>query len=138
MTLKGAHPWFRRGVLTTALLVMGLLAVRWLPLAAGSRKPSGVREVVLVVRNMGFYVEGEPARNPAMRFTPGERVRIVLRNEEPGVVHNFAIDDWGVRTRELRGKGTARVEFSVPEARGERKYQCTPHAVMMTGVIDVR
>jgi plastocyanin len=138
MTIRDAKPWLRRGLLTTVLLVAGFLALRWLPLAAGPRQDAAPREVVLVVRQMAFYAEGNPAPNPVLRFAPGERVRLVLQNEEPGVTHNFAIDAWKVRTRELAGKGRARVEFTVPSDRGAHRYQCTPHAAMMSGTIEVQ
>lgn len=138
MTIRDRQPWLRRGVLTTALLAAGFLALRWLPLAAGPRETSNVRQLVLVVRDMTFYVEGDSTPNPTLRFTPGEQVRLFLRNEQSGVTHNFVISEWDVRSRELRGRGSDRIEFRVPLERGARRYQCMPHAAMMTGIIDVR
>lgn len=138
MTIRDAQPWFRRGLLTTVLLIAVFVGLRWLPVAAGTREAPRVREVELVVRDMAFYLRGDRTPNPTLRFSPGERVRVVLRNEQPGVAHNFAIDGWDVKTRELRGRGTTRVEFEVPSAPGAHRYLCTPHAAMMAGTIDVR
>jgi plastocyanin len=138
MTAQVARTWIQRGLLTTALLIAGFVAVQWFPAAAGTRERHNVRDVVLVVRDMTFYLQGDDTPNPTLRFAPGERVRVLLRNEESGVTHNFVIDDWGVQTRELRGAGSDRVEFRVPGERGTRRYRCTPHAAMMTGVIEVR
>jgi plastocyanin len=138
MTARAARIWVRRGVLTTALLAAAFVAVQWFPAIAGVRQKDAVRDVVLVVRDMTFYLQGDDTPNPTLRFTPGERVRVLLRNEESGVTHNFVINDWGVETRELRGAGSDRVEFRVPLERGTRRYQCTPHAAMMSGLIEVR
>jgi FtsP/CotA-like multicopper oxidase with cupredoxin domain len=136
MTIREAQPWVKRGLLTTILLVTSFIGLRWLPLAADPRQTP--REVELVVRDMAFYLPGNDTPNPTLRFAAGERVRIVLRNDQPGVSHNFVINGWDVRTRELRGRGTTRVEFQVPSERGGQRYECAPHAAMMSGAIDVR
>jgi plastocyanin len=136
MTIREAQPWVKRGVLTTMLLAAAFIGLRWLPLAAGPREAP--REVELVARDMAFYLPGDRTPNPTLRFSPGERVRLVLRNEQPGMTHNFVISGWDVKTRELRGRATARVEFQVPSERGTQRYECAPHAAMMTGAIDVR
>lgn len=125
--------------MTTALLMIGLMGLGWLPLAAGSgtsRAPA--RDIVLVARNMAFYIEGDPTPNPTLLLQAGERVRLVLRNADPGVTHNFAVAEWGLATRDLHGEGSGHLEFLVPEIPGPREYQCTPHAAMMRGTIDVR
>jgi plastocyanin len=138
MTAHLAHTWVRRGLLTTVLIVAAIVAIQWFPAAAGTRQPGTTRELVLVVRDMTFYLQGDDTPNPTLRFAPGERVRVLLRNEESGITHNFVIGDWGVQTRELRGAGTDRVEFRVPGDGGTHRYHCTPHAAMMSGLIEVR
>ncbi len=89
------HAGSRQGrILAGALLVaVGIGAVALLPLVA--EPASGVREIVLVSRNMKFYLEGESTPNPTIRVEPGEQVRFILRNADPGFVHWFAIDAWG-------------------------------------------
>lgn len=138
MTIRGASPWIGGGLLTTALLMIGLMSLGWLPLAAGPGASAPTRDIVLVARNMAFYLEGDPTPNPTLRVQAGERVRLVLRNADPGVTHNFAVADWGIATRDLRGEESGHLEFLVPDAPGPREYQCTPHAAMMRGTIDVR
>jgi plastocyanin len=120
-------------VLSLALVVLvGVVAL--LPLLARSRAEAP-REIVLVAREMSFFLAGGDEANPALRLRPGERVRIVLRNEEPGVIHNFEIPDWRVATRPLNGGESDAVEFRVPEGRGTQTYVCTPHSTMMRGAI---
>ena len=139
MTLRDAQPWIRRGVLTTAAIMLGLVGFRWLPLMAGDRAPAAApREIVLVARSMAFFVEGSSTPNPTLRLRAGETVRLVLRNEEPGVTHDFAVRSWNLATRELVGEGVDGIEFRVPHEPGRQEYQCRPHAAMMRGTIEIR
>jgi plastocyanin len=112
-----------------------------LPIVAASRPSSGdpePREVRIVAREMAFFIDGQATANPTLRFRAGERVRLVLRNEDAGMSHDFAIGAWKIGTNALKGKGEeTAVEFRVPEARGATPYQCTPHAQMMRGTIQV-
>jgi plastocyanin len=126
----------------TAVAIAGMLAVvvglRWLPLGAAANDRD-LQDVVLVVRDMAFHVAGASgATNPTLSFTAGSRVRVTLRNEQPGVTHNFAIPAWNVDTGNLAGPGEARIEFVVPHGKGLEGYQCTPHAAMMKGRIVVK
>ena len=86
---------------------------------------------------MTFYVDGQDAPNPTLHARPGERIRIVLRNTDVGMSHDFVIRSWRVNTRLLKGKGEDSIEFTVPQTRGAHVYSCTPHAEMMGGTIVV-
>src|SRR6266545_1544984 len=94
------------------------------------------REIRLVARNMTFYADGSAEPNPVVRVRAGETVRIVLRNADTGMRHDFTIPDWGIATPVLAGRGEATVEFRAPD-RGSAQYNCTPHASMMKGTITV-
>lgn len=97
-----------------------------------------VRTITFVVRNMTYYLEGSDVPNPSLRFTPGEQVRLTLRNEDRGMTHDFAIKDWGVTTKVLEGKGEDTVLFRVPvHASASVVYSCNPHSAMMNGSIVV-
>jgi plastocyanin len=106
---------------------------------ASASESSGpaAREIHVVARGMTFYVDGRPEANPALRLRRGERVRIVFRNEDPGMKHDFVIPDWAVETKTLSGKGETSIAFSVPERATSGTYACTPHAAMMKGTIAV-
>lgn len=125
----------RRAVLALALLVAaavaGVLVSR--PTANGD-----VRQVELTVRSMAYYAPDSDDPNPTLVVRPGERVRIVVRNEMPGMVHDLAIDAFGVSTRLLNAGETDVLEFTAPAQPGRHEYVCRPHAVMMRGVIEVR
>ena len=100
------------------------------------RRPP-VREIRLVVRDMTYYVEGEAAPNPPLRARTGERVRVILRNDDPGMTHDFGIAAWNALTPRLQAGGEARLEFTAPVQPGTAAYACTPHGQMMRGTVTV-
>lgn len=130
-----------KGSVLRIVLVLGtaVACAALLPLVAASRAGDPApRELTIVAREMAFFVDGQPTPNPALAFKAGERVRLVLRNEDRGMTHDFVITPWGVATKTLTEKGAQDVvEFRVPRQRGSSDYQCTPHAAMMRGRITV-
>ena len=94
------------------------------------------REIRLVGRNTTFYLEGSADPNPILRVKPGETVRIVFRNVDAGMRHDFTIPDWDVESNVVAGLGETAVTFTAP-ARGRVEYNCTPHATVMKGTIAV-
>jgi plastocyanin len=111
------------------------IAAALLPLTAGRSQP---REIVLVARDMGFFVAGTATSNPLITIKRGEEIALTLRNEDPGIIHDFVIPAWNVKTRRLQGDGSDRVVFTVPDEAGSVDYLCTPHAAMMYGKIAVQ
>lgn len=102
------------------------------------RDPAPPREITLVAKGMTFYIEGDKSPNPTIRLKAGERIRLVLRNEDPGMTHDLVVKDWKVATKTLAARGDQdTVVFRVPNRQGETNYQCTPHSAMMRGRIQV-
>lgn len=101
-----------------------------------SARAPAPREIHLVGRNTTFYVEGGTDPNPILRVKPGESIRLVFRNADAGMRHDFTIPDWNVESRVVSGIGEAVVAFKAPE-RGRAEYTCTPHATVMKGTIAV-
>lgn len=113
------------------------LAATLLPTLASTGR-EGVRELRIVARDMSFYVDGQTEPNPTITFKPGERVRLFLRNEDPGMQHDFAVKAWAVGTRLLDDRGQQdSITFQVPDARGTAAYHCTPHSKMMSGTLRI-
>lgn len=95
------------------------------------------REIRIVARNMTFYVDGNPERNPVIHVRTGERVRLVFRNDDPGTKHDFAVPALGVETALLRARTETSIVFRAPTQPSTSAYECTPHASMMRGTITV-
>jgi plastocyanin len=125
----------RPSILITAGVALSLAVVSLLSVVAGPR--TSERKIVLVARNMAFYLEGGAEANPVLRLGAGEQVRLVLRNEEPGVLHDFAVADWKIGTKKIRD-GSDTIVFKVPTVPGRTEYVCNPHAQMMKGIIEIQ
>ena len=121
------------GVLLAAVAVVSLAIL--LPLTASTRP--AVRDITLVARDMAFYFEGGTVPNPTIRLDTGEEVRFILRNLDPGIVHNLAIEGWELETAHLDANASATLRVRAPEQPGTQTYVCAPHREMMRGVIEV-
>ena len=105
--------------------------------SAGAREQ--VREIHLVARGMAFYLDADPTTaNPTITLQGGERVRLVLRNETPGIDHDLAITSFGVGLTPVAVGHVAAFDFEVPDRPGRHEYVCRPHAVMMKGTVVVQ
>lgn len=100
-----------------------------------SARGPAAREIRLVTRDMTFYVEGQAEPNPTLRLRAGEKVRLVLHNEDPGMTHDFAVPEWQAVTKRIEGGESASVTFRAPDQPTAQPYECRPHAAMMRGMI---
>jgi plastocyanin len=115
--------------------LVATLAVALVACANGSQP----RQITLVARGMTFVLEDdEDTPNPVIAMRAGEQVRVILKNEAPGLIHDFRIDAWNVQIDPIRSGETAEVVFSVPSTPGKFEYVCHPHAEMMKGLVEVR
>ena len=125
-------------LIAVAIAGLGGVAAMVFPMLASSQ-PDALHEIRLVVRGMNFYVEGEPQPNPTLSVKAGEQVRLVLKNDDPGMRHDFVVKTMEVGTRILEDRGQEdTVVFRAPSAAGEHVYHCTPHAKLMRGTIRVQ
>lgn len=115
-----------------AVIVFGGLATGAIALSA---RGSGPREIRIVARDMTFYLEGQAGPNPTLRLRAGETVRLVLRNEDEGMTHDFAIPGWKAATRRVEAGEEAVVTFRASDQPSSQAYKCRPHARMMQGTI---
>jgi hypothetical protein len=108
------------------------------PIAVASRGGDPAREVRIVARDMTFYVDGQETGNPTLRFKAGEQIRLVLRNDDAGMTHDFVIKEWNVATETLIDKGAEdTIVFRVPKQRASTGYYCSPHSEMMRGSVHI-
>ena len=104
--------------------------------AAVTRTPD--REITLVVKGMAFYLESDPSTpNPTLRVKAGERVRITLRNEDRGFVHDFALPATDEAVDQINWSEADAETFDMPSTPGTYQYICRPHQLMMSGTLIV-
>lgn len=128
-------------IVLVAIMCVGLLAL--LPLGAGTPGsgtvvvPDPTRDVMFIARDMAFYTDGSKAGNPIIKLRAGEEVRLVFRNDDEGIRHNLAIQDWNVLLDLPKGEREMSMVFRVPERPGRHWYVCEPHRSMMMGIVEV-
>ena len=112
--------------LLTLLAVLALSPV-WTRGADGD----AVREIFLDAREAAFAGD-----NPTLSLQPGERVRFVVRNTDPGVLHSITLPGIDDEVRHVRWGEEIAFEVTIPE-RGSFQYVCPQHAPKMQGRIVV-
>ena len=141
MSRQLTHLLSPRGRIATAV-VLGLLSVSLVGLVTPAADPAP-REITLVARDMAFHLaeQTQAGPNPTLQLKVGEQVRIVLRNQDPGIVHSFAIKPWNVLITSRHSRHdeaeAASMLVRAPRRPGRYEYVCTPHSVLMAGVIEV-
>lgn len=102
-----------------------------------THRPS--REIVLFARGMTFYLESDPnTPNPVIEARAGEVVRIVFRNRDRGMTHDFQVPALSAATKLVDWNEDDDVIVDVPDMPGTYEYVCNPHRLMMKGTILVR
>ena len=121
---------------TIAALAALMVLVALLP--AMSSQSVQQEQVTLVARGMAFYLEGDAHHpNPTVEVRAGEHLRIVLRNQDPGMTHDFAVPVLDAAMRPIQWNESADVVIDVPTTPGTYEYICRPHRLMMRGTIRV-
>ena len=134
MTIRAKNRTLAGGI----IIAVAALAATLLPMLASTSRDD-VREIRVVTRDMSFYVDGQTEPNPTITLRAGERVKLILRNEDPGMSHDFVVKAWAVGTKLLEDRGEQdSITFRVPDSRGTTTtYHCTPHAKMMSGTLRI-
>ena len=129
--INGAVGTTRAVVIAVAFVAVGLMAL--MPVIANPR--TGPRDIVLVARDMAFYLEGSDAPNPTIVVKASEQVRVTVRNLEPGITHALAIQSLPASIGRIEPESTESVQFRAPAKPGRYDYVCPPHAQMMKGIL---
>jgi plastocyanin len=90
-----------------------------------------VREIVLEARDLAFGGD-----NPTLQLSPGERVRLVVRNNDPGILHSIALPGIDSTVRTIKWGEEVAFEITVPDG-GTWEYVCPQHLPKMRGKIEV-
>jgi len=127
--------WGREvSVKAVAALALAMIGVAGLLPVRTKDQP---REIVLVARDMAFYVSGTSVANPEITVRPGESIRVLLKNEDRGMTHDFSVPAVKAATDSLAWNQMGEVTFEAPEKPGTYEYICRPHVLMMKGALKV-
>ena len=130
MTIRARNRAIGAGAIVAVVAVMATI----LPMVASSELDKR-RDVHLVIRDMAFYLDGKGEPNPTLQFRRGERVRLVLRNDDAGMEHDLVIKNWKIATKVVHGRGEEMLNIKIPRRAGSATYYCTPHSAKMRGTI---
>jgi plastocyanin len=117
--------------------IAAVLVIGGAVLAHLAAQDNNVREIRLVVRDMTYYAAYTAEANPTLRVARGEKIRLVLTNEDPGYSHNLIAPELGVSTRLLAKGKSQSIEITIPDVAGLYSYRCGPHSEMMRGNIAI-
>ena len=98
------------------------------------------REITMVAKNMVFVIESPTSTqqaNPTITVKAGQRITIVLRNDDPGMQHDLVIEGLQVQLEVISSGETTRVTFTAPREPGRYVYLCSLHPRSMRGVFIV-
>ena len=138
------HPDFgfkcavKRIALLSALMIVliGATGVVFPSMAPGRAS----REITIVAKNMVFVIESAESSeqaNPTITVKGGQKITIILRNDDPGMQHDLVIKGLHVRVEVVSCGETTRVTFTAPREPGRYVYLCSFHPRSMRGVFRV-
>ena len=73
--------------------------------------------------------------NPTLTVKRGEEIRVIVRNQDPGITHALGIVSLAASIERISPGATASLSFRAPTEVGRHEYVCPPHAEMMRGVL---
>jgi plastocyanin len=117
---------------TTLLASLSLFfGVALAPIWTEGADPAPGRVIEWEARDVAF---GD--NNPTLRFKAGERVRFVIRNTDPGVVHTITLPGIDDRVHHIDPYEVLTLDVTFADA-GTYEYACPQHAPKMKGRIVV-
>ena len=121
------------GVAALLLAPLALIGATVLAVQLGSESEAAprAREIVLEARELAFSGD-----NPTLTFKQGERVRLIVRNSDPGVLHSITLP--GIEDGILHvAYGDEKVIEFTARRPGTYEYVCPQHLPLMQGKIVV-
>jgi len=125
-----------RGKLILLISMIFFTGIIWLYTSAitqANPPEQNIRVIELKIKNMTFG-----NNNPDIYLMPGEVVRFVITNLDPGMTHEFKIKGTSIKTRALEFGEQDSVTFQTPQTENDLMYICSWHALTMKGNLFVR
>lgn len=94
---------------------------------------SPVQEIVLIAKEMVYNTN-----NPTLILKVGQPVRIIIINEDKGMLHDFVIEELDINTSAPLEYGQSEVINFIPVKKGKYEYFCSYHAKMMRGKVIIK
>ncbi len=91
-----------------------------------------VREIVLLAKGTAF---GDG--NPTLETRVGERLRVIVKNVDPGVVHAISVPGLAPAVQDVAAGEVVVIELT-PTTPGIYEYVCPLHCPLMKGKLVVR
>lgn len=139
---KGKNRWQTFPVAATAIMVVVLASIAYAFLRPESRNTAQVSDPVPAVQSpvvsqgevKEFVLTAMPFEYSVkeIRVKKGDRVRIVLKNEKG--MHDWVVDEFNVRTKQLKVGETDTVEFVADKA-GTFEYYCSVPTHRQMGMV---
>jgi len=125
-----------RGKVILIISVMLFTSYIWFNMGTSTQAnptDQNIRVIDLVIKDMTFG-----NNNPDIYLMPGETVRFVITNLDPGMTHEFKIRGTDIKTRALEFGEQDSLTFQAPETENDLMYICSWHALSMRGNLFVR
>ena len=125
-----------RGKVILVISVMFIASSIWVNMGTSTQAnppDQNIRVIELEIKGMVF---GD--NNPDIYLSPGETVRFVITNLDPGMTHEFKIRGTDIKTRALEFGEQDSVTFQTPQTENDLMYICSWHALTMRGNLFVR
>lgn len=94
------------------------------------------REIVLIAKEMAFFLENSNTPNPTLTFFAGEKIRLKFVNQDVGIAHDVAIPELQITTGKINYGDSTDLSFRAPQE-GNLEYICTLHPAMMKGFAQI-
>ena len=125
-----------RGKVILVISVMFFTSSIWFYMGTSTQAnppDQNIRVIELEIKDMVF---GD--NNPDIYLMPGETVRFVIINQDPGMTHEFKIRGTDITTRALEFGEQDSILFQTPQTENDLMYICSWHALTMRGNLFVR
>ena len=97
-------------------------------------------EITIVAKDMVFVIESPESSqqaNPIITVKAGQKITIILRNDDPGMQHDLVIQGMDVQVEAVSCGETTRLTFIAPREPGAYVYLCSFHPRSMRGLFIV-
>ena len=113
---------------TILFSIVILFVFPFFELVSPTKSTSPEYVVTLTAKDMSFNFF-----NPKIYVSPGERVKIILKNDDPGMKHNISLSKLKISSQIIQFGEKTILSFVAPR-NGQFEYFCSMHPTLMRGL----